>query len=97
MDFQYFDRHVARFDSGSGQLFWANAYYLRREVAYPEAEAGWQSLVRDACITGALGFHDLTGLALGLAERSAPAGQGWDDQGRLVGGPGRRLAGAQAR
>jgi FkbM family methyltransferase len=69
---QYFDELVARFESGSGQLFWANAYYLRREVAYPSPELGWQALVRDACVTSALGFHDLVGLAVGCAAESAP-------------------------
>jgi FkbM family methyltransferase len=69
---QYFDAFVARFESGSGQLFWANAFYLRREVAYPDPAAGWEALVRDACITSALGFHDLVSLALGQAATSAP-------------------------
>lgn len=69
---QYFDQLVARFESGSGQLFWANAYYLKREVAYPAAELGWQALVRDACVTSAFGFHDLVGLAIGCAAASAP-------------------------
>jgi len=69
---QYFDDLVARFESGSGQLFWANAFYLRREVAYPAAEAGWQALVRDASVTSAFGFHDLVGLAIGCASESAP-------------------------
>ena len=69
---QYFDELVARFESGSGQLFWANAYYLKRDAAYPAPEAGWESLVRDACVTSALGFQDLVGLAIGRAATSAP-------------------------
>jgi FkbM family methyltransferase len=69
---QYFDDLVARFESGSGQLFWANAFYLKRDVAYPAAELGWRSLVRDACVTSAFGFHDLVGLAIGCAAASAP-------------------------
>lgn len=69
---QYFDQLVARFESGSGQLFWANAFYLKREVAYPAPEAGWEALVRDACVTSALGFHDLVGLAIDRATASAP-------------------------
>jgi FkbM family methyltransferase len=68
----YFDTLVAHFESGSGQLFWANAYYLKRSAAYPDPDAGWQALVRDACITAALGFHDLVGLALDAAKASAP-------------------------
>ncbi len=69
---QYFDKLVARFESGSGQLFWANAFYLKREVAYPAPELGWQALVRDACVTTAFGFHDLVRLAIGCAADSAP-------------------------
>jgi len=69
---QYFDDLVARFESGSWQLFWANAFYLKHEVAHPSARAGWQKLVRDASVTSAFGFHDLVGLAIGCAAESAP-------------------------
>jgi len=69
---QYFDDFVARFESASGQLFWANAFYLKTEVAYPGAELGWQALVRDACVTSAFGFHDLVSLAIECAQASAP-------------------------
>ncbi|HTJ74441.1 MAG TPA: FkbM family methyltransferase [Acidimicrobiales bacterium] len=69
---QYFDDFVARFESGSGQLFWANAFYVKRDVVYPEPAAGWRALVRDACVTSALGFHDLAGLAITGAMASAP-------------------------
>lgn len=68
----YYDSGVARFESGSGQLFWANAFYLKRAVAYPDPAAGWEALARDACITSALGFHDLTGQALAHARLTAP-------------------------
>jgi hypothetical protein len=68
----YYDGEIVRFPSGSGQLFWANAFYLRRDTAYPSASAGWEELARDACVTSALGFHDLVGLALHEARRSAP-------------------------
>jgi FkbM family methyltransferase len=69
---QYFDQLVARFESGSGQLFWANAFYVKTDVAWPDPRAGWRALVRDACVTSALGFHDLVGLAIDSAIRSAP-------------------------
>ncbi len=68
----WFDDDVARYLAGSGQLFWANAYFVKRSVAYPDPAAGWEELVRDACVTGALGFHDLAGLALQAAKESAP-------------------------
>jgi len=66
------DEDLARFSSPGGQLFWANAFYLRRPTAYPDAGAGWQSLVRDACINSSLGFLDLVGLALEAARVTAP-------------------------
>jgi FkbM family methyltransferase len=69
---QYFDQLVARFESGSGQLFWANAFYVKGHVAHPDAAAGWEGLVRDACVTSALGFQDLVSLAITAAIPSAP-------------------------
>ncbi|MFN2607041.1 MAG: FkbM family methyltransferase [Acidimicrobiales bacterium] len=71
-EFFYYDDLAARFLTGGGQLFWANAFYLRRPVAYPTAEAGWESLVRDACITSALDLPDLVGLALEQTGDTAP-------------------------
>lgn len=71
-EFFYYDALVARFLTGGGQLFWANAYYFKRDVAYPTPEVGWTTLLRNACITSAMGFHDLVGLALLKARDSAP-------------------------
>lgn len=68
----HLDGAAYAFEGGAGQLFWANAFFLRREVAYPDEGLGWHQLVRDACITEALGFHDLSQLALELALKSAP-------------------------
>lgn len=68
----HFDSTAVRYHSGPGQLFWANAYYLRREVTHPLAASGWQALVRDACVAGVLGFRDLAGLALDRAVTLAP-------------------------
>jgi hypothetical protein len=58
---------------GPGQLFWANAFYLRKEVAYPEASLGWEQLTRDACLMRTQNFVDLSMLALDLARQVAPA------------------------
>lgn len=66
------DDDFARVSSTGGQLFWANAFYLRRPTAYPDPAAGWRSLVRDACVNSALGFQDLVGLALDAARVTAP-------------------------
>jgi FkbM family methyltransferase len=71
-EYFYYDSLLARFLTGGGQLFWANAYYLKREVAYPDTASGWESLVRHACIASALGFHDLVGLTLARARDLAP-------------------------
>ena len=71
-EFFYYDQIVARFLTGGGQLFWANAYYFKRDIAYPSPEVGWTQLLRNACITSAMGFHDLVGLALLKARDSAP-------------------------
>ncbi|MCA1695476.1 MAG: FkbM family methyltransferase [Actinobacteria bacterium] len=71
-EFFYYDDLMARFLTGGGQLFWANAFYLRRSVAYPSAEAGWEALIRDACITSALSLPDLVGLALERIGDTAP-------------------------
>src|SRR5437764_2530648 len=68
----HYDDVTSTFRTGAGQLFWANAVYLRRECAYPDSEAGWQSLVRDACITSAHKLFDLPSLALELARKTAP-------------------------
>jgi FkbM family methyltransferase len=69
---QWFDSHEARFAARSGQLFWANAYFVKSEVAYPDATRGCDELVRDACVTGALGFGDLATLAVAAARETAP-------------------------
>lgn len=69
----HFDGDTATFAAGAGQLFWANAFYLKTSVAHPDSGAGWEVLVRDACVTSAHKFHDLAGVALDLATRTAPA------------------------
>ncbi|MDQ6909208.1 MAG: FkbM family methyltransferase [Actinomycetota bacterium] len=55
-----------------GQLYWADAYFVRTEVARPSADHGWEQLTRDACVTAALNFFDLTSFALKRAQATAP-------------------------
>jgi FkbM family methyltransferase len=55
----WFDRYAADVWIGAGQLFWADAFYVRREIAYPAKPQPWQELVRDACVTAALQIPDL--------------------------------------
>src|SRR5206468_564461 len=64
--------HMATFKGGPGQLFWANAFYLRKEAAYPEPDVGWEQLARDACLTRTHNFVDLSTRALELARQEAP-------------------------
>lgn len=70
---QHYDGYQARYHAGAGQLFWANAYFVKADVAAPDRAAGWTQLVRDACVTSALGFRDLAGVAVEHARVSAPA------------------------
>lgn len=92
-EFFYYDRILARFLTGAGQIFWANAYYVKRDVAYPAPDVGWTKLLRNACITSALGFHDLVALALVNARASAPPEVAATIDGTLVEDPMRILAG----
>lgn len=69
----HYDGYQARVPAGAGQLFWANAYFVKADVAAPESGAGWSRLVRDACVASALGFRDLARVALERARATAPA------------------------
>jgi FkbM family methyltransferase len=66
---QLFDFDDARFSSRSGQLFWADALFLRAEVARPRRATEWSEALRHACVTAALGLDDLAGLVLDLHYR----------------------------
>jgi len=68
----HYDELTVTHPAGAGQLFWANAIYLKQDAAYPVATAGWQRLVRDACIWSAYRLFDLFTLALDLACATAP-------------------------
>lgn len=68
----HFDEDSATIATGSGQLYWANAHYLRADMVRRPPDAGWPTLVRDACVTSALCFHDLAGLAMARARAAAP-------------------------
>jgi FkbM family methyltransferase len=66
---QFFDFDVAQFSSRAGQLFWADALFVRADVARPQRTAEWREALRHACVTAALGLADLAGLALDLHHR----------------------------
>ena len=58
-DRQVFDGHGVEFSGRGGQLFWAHAYYVRREMALGPYGGPRPAALRDACIAKALGFDDL--------------------------------------
>jgi FkbM family methyltransferase len=69
----YYDvDHPVTVAGTGGQLYWANAFYVRRQIAFPPAEIPWETAVVDAVLTGALGFWDLAQLAATRAS-GAPA------------------------
>lgn len=68
-DRQFFDSQPVELAGRGGQLFWAHAYYVRREMALGPSAGSQQAAVRDACIAKALGFDDLAAHALRTWER----------------------------
>jgi FkbM family methyltransferase len=66
---EFFDWDVAQFSRRPGQLFWADALFVRADVARPQATTAWREALRHACLTAALGLDDLAGLALDLHYR----------------------------
>ncbi|NJK75415.1 MAG: FkbM family methyltransferase [Richelia sp. CSU_2_1] len=72
-DVQIFDGRIVSTSRQGGQLFWADAYYVRKEVALVEETQNWQGCIRDACIASVLGFRDLAGCLLEQALNRAPS------------------------
>ena len=74
----WFDTYAADVWIGAGQLFWADAFYVRREIAYPtppatpSTRASWQQLLRDACLAAALRLPDLTDRLILETREAAP-------------------------
>ena len=68
----WFDTYAADLWIGAGQLFWADAFYVRRETAYSTRTSPWQRLLRDACLTAALRLPDLADRLLVEAHEAAP-------------------------
>jgi FkbM family methyltransferase len=62
--FQIYDFDEARFTHRSGQLFWADAVFVRGDMANADPADDWQTALRRACLACALGLGDLAGLAL---------------------------------
>ena len=70
-EFQIFDATRSEFPGRCGQVFWAQAFYVRREMAQGRDPRTAEEARRDALIAGAFGFMDLASRA---AERAAAAG-----------------------
>jgi FkbM family methyltransferase len=67
---ELFDFDAARFSRRSGQLFWADAVFVRSDVATPRPTTGWREALRRACVTAALGLDELAGLTLDMQHRA---------------------------
>jgi len=59
-----FDFDASRFTHRSGQLFWADAVFVRSDMATALPAADWPTALRRACLASALGLAELTGMAL---------------------------------
>jgi hypothetical protein len=69
----YYDSQTVSHSVLSGQLYWAHAYYVRKEIA-AGASGGWQQSVRDAALMDVLGFSGLAKqLLIDAARNGGPA------------------------
>jgi FkbM family methyltransferase len=55
-----------------GQLYWANAYFVRKEIAFPAGSIPWEMALVDALLTGVLGFWDLAHVSAARASGAPP-------------------------
>ena len=65
-----YDFDASRFTHRSGQLFWADAVFVRAEMATSRQTTNWDTALRRACLASALGLADLAGLALDTHARN---------------------------
>jgi FkbM family methyltransferase len=61
---QIYDFDAARFTHRSGQLFWADALFVRADLVVPDPAGDWSTALRRACLASALGLEELAGLSL---------------------------------
>jgi FkbM family methyltransferase len=69
-----YDFDAARLTDRSGQLFWADAVFVRAEMATTYQASDWETALRRACLASALGLGDLAGLALDAHARALHGG-----------------------
>ena len=55
-----------------GQIAWANAVFVRDELADADTQVGWRVRARDACVSSIFGLPELVELALREAAATAP-------------------------
>lgn len=60
------------FQGGGGQLFWANAFYVRSTIANGSDRGGWQDWLADTVVAGGLGFLDLAAQSAAAGRSKAP-------------------------
>ena len=72
VDEQVFENRPVHFRAQGGQLFWGHAYYVPRELAFGTGHQDWCESVRDAAITSAYSFFDLSRQALASAQETCP-------------------------
>jgi FkbM family methyltransferase len=65
-------QYRAPFTARGGQLYFADAYFVRSGLVTGADSPDWQQSLRDACIATAFGFMDLASLALERTRATAP-------------------------
>jgi FkbM family methyltransferase len=68
----FHDSYQADFHAKAGQLFWCDAFFVKRDVAALTPWLTWDELARDACLTSTFRFYDLAQVALDAALDTAP-------------------------
>jgi FkbM family methyltransferase len=98
-DTHYFDaEHPVTVTGAGGQLYWADAFYVRREIAFPAGPMPWEAALTDVVLSGALGFWDLAHQSAAGASGAPPeiAELLWGLRQAAPGGEARRASKAQA-
>ena len=65
-----YDFDEVRFTHRSGQLFWADAVFVRADMANPAATGDWPLALRRACLAISLDLTDIAGIAVDAHVRS---------------------------
>ena len=72
-DTHYFDvDHPATVTGTGGQLYWADAFYVKEEIAFPAGPMPWEVALTDVVLSGALGFWDLAHQSAARASDAPP-------------------------